>query len=65
MGKTVFEVLIKNFEDDIESSVDFLAQGGAKDFTEYKETVGRIRGLRLAVQTTQDLWRSQMEKDDE
>lgn len=65
MAKTVFDVLIEKFEEDVASSTQFLANGGAKDFAEYREVVGRIRGLQLATQTTKDLMRSQMEEDDD
>ena len=65
MAKTVFDVLIQKYEEDVASSTQFLVGGGAKDFAEYKEVVGRIRGLQLAIQTTKDLSRSQMEDDDE
>lgn len=64
MAKTVFDVLVQNFEEDINSAAQFLIGGGAKSFDEYKEVVGRIRGLQLATQTTKDLSRSQMEEDD-
>jgi hypothetical protein len=65
MAKTVFDVLIEKFEEDINSSTQFLVGGGAKNFDDYKEVVGRIRGLQLATQTTKDLSRSQMEDDDD
>jgi hypothetical protein len=65
MAKTVFDVLIEKFEEDIASSTQFLVGGGVKEFAEYKEVVGRIRGLQLAMQTTKDLSRSQMEDDDD
>ena len=65
MAKTVFDVLITKFEEDVASSTQFLVGGGAKSFDEYREVVGRIRGLQLAIQTTKDLSRSQMEEDDD
>lgn len=65
MAKTVFDVLIEKFEEDITSSTQFLVGGGAKSFDEYREVTGRIRGLQLAIQTTKDLSRSQMEEDDD
>lgn len=65
MARTVFDVLIEKFEEDIASSTQFLVGGGAKSFDEYKEVTGRIRGLQLATQTTKDLSRSQMEDDDD
>lgn len=64
MAKTVFDVLIEKFEEDVASSTQFLVNGGAKCFDDYREIVGRIRGLQLAIQTTKDLSRSQMEDDD-
>lgn len=65
MAKTVFDVLIEKFEEDIASSADFLINGGAKDYAEYREVVGRVRGLRLSVQSTKDLSRSQMDEEDD
>lgn len=64
MAKTVFDVLLTKHEEDVTSATVFLANGGAKDFSEYREVVGRIRGLQLAIQTTKDLSRSQMEDND-
>ena len=65
MAKTVFDVLIEKFEEDVSSSTQFLVGGGAKSFDEYREVTGRIRGLQLAIQTTKDLSRSQMEEDND
>jgi hypothetical protein len=65
MAKTVFDVLIEKHDEDIAASVQFLVGGGAKSFDEYREVVGRIRGLQLAIQTTKDLSRSQMDDDDD
>ena len=64
MAKSVFDVLLMKYGEDVSSSTQFLANGGAKDFAEYREVVGRIRGLQLAIQTTQDLLRSQDDDDD-
>jgi len=65
MAKTVYDVLIQKHEEDVDSLIQFLAGGGVKDFAEYREVVGRIRGLRLAIQTTTDLLRSMKDNDDE
>jgi len=65
VAKTIFDVLIEKFEEDIASSADFLINGGAKDYAEYREVAGRVRGLRLAVQSTKDLSRSQMDEEDD
>ena len=64
MAKTVFDALIDKHEEDVASATQFLVSGGAKSFDEYKEVVGRIRGLQLAIQTTKDLSRNYMEDDD-
>lgn len=63
--KTALDVLVQKFEEDITSSADYLISGGAKSYDEYKEVVGRIRGLRLAIQTTKDLARNLMDSDDD
>ena len=65
MANSVFDVLVSKFEEDVSSSTQFLANGGAKDLSEYREVVGRIRGLQLAIQTTKDLSRSQLEDNDD
>ena len=65
MAKTVYDVLIEKHEEDVASSTQFLVGGGAKDFAEYREVVGRIRGLRLAIQSTIDLLRSMEDNEDE
>lgn len=65
MAKTVFDVLIDKMQEDIRASVEFLVAGSAKDYAEYREVVGRVRGLRLGISVTEDLKRSQMEDDDE
>lgn len=65
MAKTVFDALIGKYEEDISSATQFLVSGGAKSFDDYREVVGRIRGLQLAIQTTKDLSRNFMEEDDE
>jgi len=61
--KTIYEVLLERHEADVASCTQFLASGGPKDFSEYKEVVGRIRGLQLAIQTTKDLQQIEIEND--
>jgi hypothetical protein len=65
MAKTVYDVLVQKFEEEVASSSQFLVNGGAKSFDDYREVVGRIRGLQLAIETTKDLLRSQMEEEDD
>lgn len=64
MTTTVYDVLIQKYGEDISSATEHLVGGGAKDYAEYREVVGRIRGLRIACDTTKDLSRSQMEDGD-
>jgi hypothetical protein len=63
MAKSIYAVLTDNFEEEIASSATFLENGGCKSYDEYREVVGRIRGLRLAIQHVKDLMRAQIEED--
>jgi hypothetical protein len=65
MAKTVFDVLRDKIEEDRSSAVDFLASGGAKDFTQYKEATGLIRGLETCLSHINGLARNYMDDDDE
>jgi hypothetical protein len=65
MSKTVFDVLLEKHEEDVASSTQFLASGGVTSFEQYKEVVGRIRGLQLAIQTVKDLQQRQIGNDDD
>ena len=65
MSKTVYDVLIDKMQEDVHASAAFLVAGSAKDYAEYPEVVGRIRGLRLGIGATEDLKRSQMEEDND
>ena len=64
MAKTVFDVLKDNIEVDKTSALDFLESGGAKDFAQYKEITGLIRGLKTSIEYIEDLSRNYMEDDD-
>ena len=64
MAKTVFDVLREKIEGDKSSALEFLGTGGAKDYAQYKEVVGLIRGLDARVGYIEDLSRSYMEDDD-
>ena len=63
MADTIFHVLKKKFEEDRLSAVESLASGGAKDFSQYKETAGYIRGLETCLRTVEDLSRNYMVDD--
>ena len=65
MPTTVFDVLIKQIEEQKLSSTQFLISGGPKDFSQYKEVTGLIRGLEVSKQLIEDLSRNQMEDDDD
>jgi len=64
MAKTVFDVLKDKIEGDKSSALEFLGNGGAKDFAQYKEIVGLIRGLEAGKSYVVDLARNYMEDDD-
>ena len=65
MAKTVYDVLIEKFREDLAVSTQFLADGAAKDHAEYREIVGLLRGLKLSIQTIEDLKRSQMKEEND
>ena len=65
MARTVFDVLKDRMDEDISSALQFLGSGGAKDFAQYKEVTGLIRGLESGVAYVEDLARNQLEGDDD
>ena len=65
MAKTVFGVLKERIEEQRSSAVDFLSTGSTKDYAEYKELCGLIRGLDSALLHMEDLLRNHMETDDD
>ena len=64
-GITVFGVLANKIQDLKKDSEVFLADGAAKDYAQYKEGCGRIRGLNDALREIEDLSRNYMEDDDD
>lgn len=65
MAKTVFDVLTDKINEDRASALQFLGGGGAKDFSQYKEITGMIRGLDACQNYVNDLSRNHMEDDDD
>ena len=65
MSTTVFDVLNLKLTELKGSSEEFLNSGGAKDFAEYREVCGVIRGLNAALREVSDLSRNYMEDDDD
>jgi len=64
MAKTVFDVLIQQIEEQKLSSTQFLTSGGPKDYAQYKEVTGLIRGFETSISIINELQRKQEEKDD-
>jgi len=62
---TVLDVLKGKLEEHVSSAQEFLSNGGAKDYAQYQETVGLIRGLETCISYTNDLSRNYLEEDDD
>lgn len=65
MDPKLLELLISKYEDRKKQLIEFLCDGGAKDFAEYRSVCGEIRGLSAAQSETQDFVRRLKELDDE
>ena len=61
MAKTVFDVLTDKITDHKRSSEEFVRSGAAKDYADYKEVCGVLRGLDTALREINDLSRIHME----
>ena len=64
MAKTVFDVLKEKIEAEKVNATSFLTSGGPKDFAQYKEVTGLIRGLESSIFNIEALSRNYMEDDD-
>lgn len=65
MAKTVYDVLVEKITAHIGAVADSLASGAAKDYAEYRDLCGLIRGLETAKREVTDLAQQQMELDDD
>ena len=65
MGLTVLDVLKKNIEEQKLTSIQFLTSGGPKDYAQYKEVTGLIRGLGVSIGIIEDLVRQHENGEDE
>ena len=65
MAKTVFDVLKEKLTEQKRSSEEFIQSGAAKDFAEYREVCGVIRGFDTALREINDLSRNYMEDEDD
>lgn len=59
-----FDVLISEIDEKIEQLQEFLAQGRAESYEEYKKVCGEIKGLLIARGSALDL-KQRMENSDE
>ena len=59
------ELLVSKYEDRKQHLIEFLCNGGVKDFAEYKSLCGEIRGLSAAQEEIKDLVRKLKELDDD
>lgn len=64
MATTAFDVVIKELEERRESIASALISGAAKDFADYRDLCGEIRGLSRAHAFIVDLVQK-MENNDE
>jgi len=60
----VFSILIKQADEKIEQLKDYLAEGKAETFEEYKKLCGEVRGLLIMRGYTLDL-KQRMENSDD
>jgi hypothetical protein len=65
MAKTVFDVLEEKIAAQQRNFEEHLSAGGAKDFPEYRDTCGVIRGLVIARRELSDLLRVYKEQNDD
>ena len=59
-----FEILIKQADEKVEQLKEFLAEGRAENFEEYKKLCGEIRGLLIMRGYVLDL-KQRLEKSDD
>lgn len=65
MAKTVIDVLTDNYLERINAAKEVISSGGAKDYPEYRELCGLIRGLEHALREVNDLSRKLLDDDED
>jgi hypothetical protein len=65
MAKTVFDVLREKLIAHKHAIADSLVSGAIKDYAEYRELCGLIRGLETAQREIQDLAQNYMDDDND
>jgi len=65
MDTKIFEILNKRIEDQIKSHSEALVSGQSKDYAQYRELCGVIRGLQTAQREIGDLVRKLKDDNDD
>jgi hypothetical protein len=65
MDTKIFELLNKRIEDQIKSHSEALVSGQSKDYAQYRELCGVIRGLQTAQRELGDLVRNLKDDNDD
>jgi len=65
MEERVLRLSVSKIQEQIDIVVESLVDGTAKDYAEYKELCGAIRGLRTAQRELNDLVEKLKEADDD
>jgi len=65
MAKTVFEVLSEKLQEQVRSCEESLVSGAAKDYAQYREVCGVIRGLTTAIREIEDLSRNFLDEEND
>ena len=65
MDTKIFEVLNKRIEDQVKSHSEALVSGQSKDYAQYRELCGVIRGLQTAQREIGDLVRKLKDDNDD
>jgi hypothetical protein len=63
--KTVLDVLRSELQSKLVQQRNALSDGAAKDYADYKEQAGAIRGLTFALYLVEDLMRKSQEMDND
>ena len=65
MDTKIFELLNKKIEDQVKSHSEALVSGQSKDYAQYRELCGVIRGLQTAQREIGDLVRKLKDDNDD
>ena len=65
MANTVFDALIKKLNEHKSSAIEFMADGGCKDYTHYRNMCGLIQGLSVAQREILALDSNYMDDDND